>query len=92
VAQNIAPRIEIHLTVFTWQLLFRLSIHCGKFMSTPSPFFRELVRPRLFQTVCLYCGAVLGYSPDASVIALMERVHACPTLRQDREDEAVGGK
>jgi hypothetical protein len=56
-------------------------------MSTLSPFIRELVRPRLFQTMCLYCGTTLGYSPNSAVIAMVERVHTCPDLRRERELE-----
>lgn len=56
-------------------------------MFTPTSFFREQVRPRLFQTVCFYCGTTLGYSPDTSVIALLERVHSCPGLLREREEE-----
>lgn len=52
-----------------------------------------MVSPRLFQTVCLYCGATLGYSANPSLIALMERVHACPSLVQQRkEDRSEGSK
>jgi len=60
-------------------------------MLSPSPFIREQVRPRLFQTICLYCGSTLGYSPSATVIALMERVHSCPDIQRERQEDLADG-
>lgn len=60
-------------------------------MSPPSPFLRESVAPRLFQTVCLYCGSILGYSPNPKVLSMMEQAHRCPGLLRESQGETGDG-
>lgn len=60
-------------------------------MHSTSPFSRELVAPRLLQTVCLYCGATLGYSPNPKVLSMMEQVHRCPGLLREKPKKVDGG-
>jgi hypothetical protein len=43
----------------------------------PSKFFHSYARPKILQSVCLFCGKVLGAGRSSELLRIIERAHHC---------------